>query len=317
MARVSVIIPNWNGAAYLPTCLNSLRAQSYGDFELVVVDNASRDDSVQLLERDYPEVRIIPLSHNAFFSGAVNEGIRSSQGEIVILLNNDTEADPEWLSSLVEALDQQAQAGMATSKLLLFRKRDTIHSAGDFYGIDGVPGNRGVWEKDNGRFDACEEVFGACAGAAAYRRSMLEDIGLFDEDFQAYCEDVDLSFRAQLAGYRCIYVPEARIYHHLSASGGGPLASFFCGRNFIYVAVKNMPAFLWRKNWKRILKAQLSFFYQSLSHFREPAARARLRGQFAALFHLPSLLRKRRHIQGMKVVTDEYLESILTQERPE
>ena len=116
-----------------------------------------------------------------------------------------------------------------------------------FFTPGGVPGNRGVWRRDDGRYDEPCQVFGACAGAALYRRSMLEEIGLLDEDFRGYCEDVDLSFRAQLAGYRCIYAPGARVYHRLSATGGGPVASFLCGRNFISVVVKDMPGALWRR----------------------------------------------------------------------
>lgn len=312
--RVSLIIPNWNGEALLPTCLGALRRQTYRDFETVVVDNASTDGSQELLRRDYPEVRVISLSHNLFFAGAVNAGIRLTEGELVALLNNDTEAEPCWLEVLVAALDANPQAGMAASKLLLFDRRDIIQSAGDFYRPSGVPGNRGVWQRDNSRYNSPGEVFGACAGAALYRRSMLEDIGLLDEDFRGYCEDVDLSFRAQLAGYRCIYAPAARVYHRLSATGGGPVASFLCGRNFINVVVKDMPGTLLRRYWHRILGAQLGYAWHSLCHSREAAARARLRGQAAALLHLPLMWRKRRVVQAARRVSVEYLDSILTRE---
>jgi GT2 family glycosyltransferase len=313
--RVSIIIPNWNGEALLPTCLESLRRQSYRDFETIVVDNASKDGSLALLQRDYPEVRVISLARNLFFAGAVNEGIRRSQGELVALLNNDTEADPAWLGELVGALDRHPQAGLAASKLLLFDRRDTLHSAGDFYRVSGVPGNRGVWQRDNGRFDREMEVFGACAAAALYRRAMLEDIGLLDEDLRGYCEDVDLSFRAQLAGYRCIYVPSARVYHRLSTTGGGPLASFLCGRNFISVVVKDMPGGLLRRYWPRIIGAQLGYAWHSLRHLREPAARARLQGQAAALGQLPRMLGKRRRIQRERRVDEGYVASILSKEK--
>ncbi|MCL4458491.1 MAG: glycosyltransferase family 2 protein [Chloroflexi bacterium] len=308
----SVIIPNWNGARLLPTCLDSLRSQTYRHFETIVVDNGSTDDSVQLITQHYPEVVLIKLPQNRFFSGAVNEGIRRSRGEIIAVLNNDTEVAPQWLAELCTALEGDPQARLCASKILLFDRRDTIHSAGDFYTCDGRPGNRGVWQKDDGRFDDQIYVFGACAGAAAYRRSLLEEIGLFDEDFGGYCEDVDLSFRAQLAGYRCRYVPTARVYHHLSASGGGEVASFYCGRNFINVIVKDMPPGLLRKYILRIVWTQLRLAGEALLHLCEPAARARLRGQLAALLQLPLMLHKRQEIQGRRKVSEEYIESILT-----
>jgi len=314
-SRVSLIIPNWNGEPLLPGCLEALRRQTYRDFETVVVDNASTDGSLGLLRRDYPEVRVVSLARNLFFAGAVNAGIRLTEGELVALLNNDTEAEERWLEELVAALGAHSEAGMAASKLLLFDRRDTIQSAGDFYQPSGVPGNRGVWQRDGGRYDEPCEVFGACAGAALYRRSMLEEIGLLDEDFRGYCEDVDLSFRAQLAGYRCIYAPGARVYHRLSATGGGPVASFLCGRNFISVVVKDMPGALWRRYWHRVLGAQMGYAWHSLRHSREAAARARLRGQAAALLHLPLMLRKRRVVQASRRVSEEYLDSILHSER--
>jgi len=201
---------------------------------------------------------------------------------------------------------------MATPKVLLFDRRDVIHTAGDFYGVDGVPGNRGVWQRDEGQFDREEYVFGAAGVAAAYRRAMLEEVGLFDEDFFAFCEDVDLAWRAQLAGWRCVYVPTAVVYHKLSATGGGKIASYYCGRNFIYVIAKNYPTSLLKKYWRRIMAAQLRIAWEALRAWRGEAARARLRGQLAGLWGLPRMLRKRRAIQRARRVSDEYLESILT-----
>lgn len=310
--HVAVIIPNWNGAHLLPGCLSALRRQTYRDFEVVVVDNGSNDGSVALVREQFPEVRMLALPTNLLFAGGVNAGIRATQSPVVALLNNDTEADPQWLQYLVAALEQHPEAGMAASKLLLFDRRNVLHSAGDFYGVDGVPGNRGVWEEDRGQYDQSLEVFSPCGGAAAYRRSMLEDIGLMDEDLVAYCEDVDLAFRAQLAGYRCVFAPQARVYHMLSATGGGPLASYYCGRNFISVAAKNMPAALLRRYWPRILARQLGFAVHALLHLREPAARARLRGQLAGLRALPAAWRKRAAVFSHQRVPDAYIESILS-----
>ena len=314
---ISVIIPNWNGAEHLPTCLDSLRRQTHPRVEVIVVDNNSSDESVALLEREYPEVMVISLTENRGYAGGVNRGIREAKGETLVVLNNDTEADPHWLAELWGGLERHPEAGAATSKILLFDPRDVINSAGDLYRVDGVPVNRGVWERDGGQYDQEEKVFSACGGACAFRRSMLADLSttdgdeVFDEDFFAYCEDVDLGWRAQLAGYHCLYVPTAIIYHRLSATGGGKIASYYTGRNLIYVLAKNYPSSLLRKYWGRIVLAQLRITWEALKAWRGEAARACLRGQLSGLWILPRMLRKRRAIQESRVVSDEYLESIL------
>lgn len=308
---ISVIIVNWNGAHLLPDCLDSLRRQSFREFEVVMVDNASTDGSLDLLTREYPEARLIALSQNLGLSGGTNIGIRATRRPIVITLNNDTEAHPEWLAELVSALERHPEAGSVATKMLLFDRRTILHSAGDFFSRDGTPGNRGVWQQDSGQFDMEELVFGACAGAAAYRRAMLDDIGLFDESFFMYCEDVDLAFRAQIAGYRCVYAPRAVVYHMLSATGGGSLASYYCGRNFLRVIAKNLPSPLLRRYWPRIARAQLRIAMEALAHVREPAARARLRGQLAGLWDVPRMIPGRRQIQRGRRVPVHYLDTIM------
>lgn len=314
--RVSVIIPNWNGARLLPTCLRALGQQTYRAFETLVVDNASTDDSCELVAREFPEVRLLALDRNSFFAGAVNAGIRATTGEIIVLLNNDTEAEPAWLRELLSALDANPRAGMAATKLRLFDRRDTLHSAGDFFRVNGTPGNRGVWETDRGQYDDpahAPRLFGTCGGACAYRRSMLDEIGLFDEDLEFNCEDVDLNWRARLAGYDCALAPKAIVYHMLSASGGGAFASFYVGRNFISVLAKNYPDSLWKKHRRAILSAQLAITREALKHWRGESARARLRGQLAGLVSLPRYLKKRRQIQTIKRVSDEEIERLLAE----
>jgi GT2 family glycosyltransferase len=143
---------------------------------------------------------------------------------------------------------------------------------------------------------------------------MLDAIGLFDEALGSYCEDVDLNWRARLAGYDAVYAPTARVYHHLSATGGGPLASFYVGRNFIYVLAKDYPASLWKKHWGKILRAQLRIAGDALQHWRGAAARARLRGQLAGLSALPRALKARARVQKTRVVGDEELERVLWKE---
>ncbi|MFQ5576080.1 MAG: glycosyltransferase family 2 protein [Anaerolineae bacterium] len=308
---LSVIIPNWNGARYLPTCFNALARQTYPALQTILVDNASTDNSIQLTQNTFPWVNIIRLPRNLGLTGALNRGIRQAGGQIIAPLNNDTEVDPGWAGALAAALEAAPEAGMAASKMLLFNRRNIIHSAGDAFGADGVPINRGVWQEDRGQFDGDTFIFGGCGGAVAYRKSMLDDIGLFDEDLFMYCEDVDLNWRAQLAGYRCVFVPGARVYHHLSATGGGKLASYYTGRNTLFVLAKSAPDIVWKKHFAKIVRAQLNISVQALKAWRGQAARARLRGQLAGLWGMPRWWAKRRRIQATQKVPDAYLESIL------
>jgi len=310
---ISVIIPNWNGAHHLPTCLESLRRQTYPRAEVIVADNGSTDGSLDLVARDYPEVRVLDLGENRGFAGACNAGIRAARGVFVVLLNNDTEADPRWLEEVIAAFQRHPEAGSVASKMLLFDRRDTFHTAGDFYRVDGIPGNRGVWQKDVGQYERDEYVFSACGGSAAYRKAMLDQVGLLDEDFFFSCEDVDLAWRAQLAGWRCVYAHRAVVYHKLSATGGGVTASFYDGRNFIYLLAKDYPGDLWRIYWRAILRAQLRIAAEALRAWRGAAARARLRGQLAGLLGILRMGRKRRAVQRSRTVARAYLENILTE----
>jgi GT2 family glycosyltransferase len=218
----------------------------------------------------------------------------------VVLLNNDTEVTPVWLAELIGALESHPEYAFAASKLMLFDRRTIIHSAGDFYRIDGIPGNRGVWQADAPQFQQPQEVFGPCAGAAAYRRSALNQLAVagdvFDRDLGMYCEDVDLNLRARLHGLRTIFVPTAIVYHRLSATGGGALASFYCGRNFPLVWLKNIPAPLFRRYIWIMLWRQIQIFADATWHIRGQAARARLRGQLAAWGHVRQFLAKRTQI---------------------
>jgi len=308
----SVVIPNWNGAHHLPACLEALRAQTCSDLEVILVDNASTDGSVALVAERYPEVRLLVLGRNLGLTGGNNAGFRAARGDILISLNNDTQADPRFVEALVTALQAHPEAGMAAAKIRLFDRRDLLHSAGDGYGIDGLPFNRGVWQRDEGQFDEPGWVFGGCGGAVAYRRAMLDDVGLFDESFFMYCEDVDLNWRAQLAGWPCWYTPQAVVYHKLSATGGGPLASFYTGRNTLWVIAKNYPGTLLRTYWPHIVHAQWGICRDALRAWRGAAARARLRGQIAGFLGWPRMLKKRRAIQAARRVSDDYIASLLT-----
>ena len=308
---LSIIIPHWNGKVFLPDCLDALYAQTYPQLEIIIVDNASQDGSQDYIKTEHPQVHLIELDHNSGFTGACNAGMAVARGEFICLLNNDTAVHPEWAEKVVEAFTRSPKIGSVASKMMLFDKRDHIHTAGDFFTVDGQAGNRGVWEKDDGQYDREECVFGACGGSSVYRRVMLDEIGLLDHDFFFLLEDIDLSWRAQLAGWQCLYTPSAIVYHHLSATGGGVTASYYNGRNLIFVLVKNYPIELWRKYRGAILRRQWRLFYDALRAWRGEAARARLRGMVAGVLGIPKMLRKRREIQAKRCISMDAIESIL------
>lgn len=308
---ISVIIPNWNGAAHLPECLAALNAQTERDFEVLIVDNNSTDESLRLLAARHTTVRVIALPHNAGFTGACNAGMAAAYGSFLALLNNDTAAAPDWLAEVRAAFARHPHAGSVASRMLLFDKRDTLHTAGDLFGSDGMPANRGVWQADTGQYLE-GEVFSACGGSAVYRRSMLEETGLLDERFFFSCEDVDLGWRAQLRGWCCVYAPRAVVYHKLASTGGGPTASYFDGRNSIHVLVKDVPGIVWRLYWRSILMCQLQLAVQALRSWRGAAARARLRGQLAGLGAVPAMLAARRRVQAARLISDEQVLALLS-----
>lgn len=242
MTRTTVVIPNWNGRSYLSNCLDALREQDFSDFDVIVVDNGSTDGSVELIGDNYDWVRLIRFGENRGFVAAVNAGIESSTSEYVALLNNDTRPGPAWLGALVRALDQVPEASFAASKLLL-ADRDVIDAAGDRYSFwRGTGLSIGAGEAPSGR-SVRAWVFGACAAAAIYRRALFEDIGVFDEEFFLLHEDVDIDMRAQLAGHRCLYVPEAVVRHVGGASTdtSDPAAQGRSWRNRLWVAGKSLP----------------------------------------------------------------------------
>lgn len=320
MPRVTVIVPTYNGAGLLPACLDALAAQTYVDFATLVVDDGSTDDTLRLLANRYAAVTVLALPHNIGLAAAVNRAIDATDCELVALLNNDTEAQPGWLAALVATADRYPAAAAIASRLRLHDRPDHLHSAGDSYTWDGIPVNVGVWQPDGPAYDMEREVWAACAGAALYRRVALATVRIdgqvFDESLFMYCEDVDLGWRLRLAGYSCIYAPAAIVYHRLSATGGGILASYWCGRNFVRVALTNLPAATLRRAGPAIARAQVRLAGEALRHGREPAARARLRGQLRALADLPAVLCRRRQVQRLLAVEPAVLERLLAPSGP-
>ncbi len=312
-SRVTVVVPNWNGERFLNTCLGSLRRQSFRDFETVLVDNGSVDDSVALVEKSFPEVRVVRLPENGGFTAAVNAGIRASETELVVLLNNDTEVHPEWLEALVHAADSHPVAGIFASKLVDFADRRLLDGAGDALRKSGLPYRIGHGEIDRGQFDQEAFVFSACAAGALYRSELFDEVGLFDEDFFSNCEDGDLSFRAQLAGYRCLYVPRSVVYHMGSASTGGKRSTTntrLGTQNSINLLVKNLPSSLVLGSLPHLLIGQLLRVLTALV-FSGGLLRAYSSGLAGAWRLLPKMLKKRREIQKRRRVPDAYVRELL------
>lgn len=242
-AEVTVVIPNYNGISYLPICLDALRRQRYRDFETIVVDNGSKDGSQDFIREDYPEVRLICLPENQGFCGAVNVGIRACRTPFVILLNNDTQVRPGFVRGLLMAVKKSPRRFSCSAKMIQYHDRRYIDDAGNYYTALGWAYARG---KGRPVQDYCREkaVFAACAGAAIYRREVMERIGYFDETHFAYLEDLDLGYRARIHGYVNVFAPKAQVYHVGSGTTGSrynPFKVRYSARNNIYLLYKNMP----------------------------------------------------------------------------
>lgn len=319
LPKVSVIIPNWNGAKQLPDCLDSLEQQSFKDFETIVVDNGSKDNSIELLERDYPWVHVIKLERNFGYAGGVNAGIRASKGQYISALNNDTELDAHWLRHLVAALDADPTVGSATPKILNIKSKSgdaEIDATGCCLSVWGLPFARGHGEIDKGQYDKQVEILGADGGACLYRREMLNQIGLLDEAFFIYYEDVDLALRAQLAGWRAQFCPQSRVYHHVGLTSGGnrtALVRYHTSKNMVYLLVKNLPGPLLLKYSPLILFSWIMHFAGSVRH---GLLWPQLKSSGAVLAHLPALLRQRQHLQRGRHISIREFDQLLYHHLP-
>lgn len=244
MSKVSVIIPNYNANKYIEKCLLSLRQQSYKDFDIYLIDNASTDGSVDIVEKDFPEVNVVRLDSNYGFSRAANEGLlRTRDSEFVILLNADTEAEGDFVKELVSAIEKDEKIFSVASKMLQLDRKDRYDGAGDLYCCLGWAYAIGK-DKNVGKYERESDVFSACAGACIYRRAIFEQLGYFDEFHFMYLEDVDIGYRAKIMGFKNRYTPKAVVYHAGSGITGSRYNKFkvrIAARNSWYVIYKNMP----------------------------------------------------------------------------
>jgi GT2 family glycosyltransferase len=317
---VSVVIPNWNGKEYLRDCIASLKNQTYNNLEIIVVDNASIDDSIQYLQKNFPATKIIKHSKNLGFGAANNTGIRAARGKYIMMLNNDTRLEPECIEELKKSIDKDEKFGACASKILLEHENNLVDVAGIAVCLDGLSIGRGRLESGD-KFNDEEEVFFASDCACLYRKVMLEDIGLtdeiYDEDFFAYADETDIGWRAQLAGWKCIYTPKAIVYHLHSASSSSysPLKAFLVERNRIWVAVKNLPISF---SILGIFYTFLRYFHQALGaltgkgaagKFTKEANKLKLiniliKANISALLGLPKMLKKRREIMKKRRISN-------------
>jgi GT2 family glycosyltransferase len=312
---VSVVIPNYNGAAQLGPCLRALARQTLCPTEIVIADNGSSDGSLELIERLAPEARILRLGANLGFAGAVNAGIRAAQGDWVAVLNNDTEVSFRWLEEGMAALERHPDIDFVACRILDMERRDRVFSAGDCFLRAGVGYRRGQERPDDARYAQEVEVFAASGCAALFRKSALDALGGFDESFFAYLEDVDLGLRFQATGSRGWYAPGAVVYHRGGATSGGefsPLSVRLRTRNALLILAKSVPgSILWRSA-PMVLIAQAVWLGRC-------AARGRiwsyLRGLAEIPARLPAAVRARRAMRDVWQKNERRLwESILRSE---
>jgi GT2 family glycosyltransferase len=308
--RVSIIVVNWNGARFLKPCLSALSNQTYDDCEIILVDNGSGDGSVSLVKENFPAVKVVELAENLGFTGGNAAGLKVAKGEFIALVNNDALPERNWLEKLLQPMLTDPNIGICASELIIEGTK-IIDSAGNGITTGAVGFNRGLGT-DMQDFSISELVFGACGAAALYRRSMLTEIGFFDDEFFLYDEDIDLSFRAQLAGWKCRYVPDAVAHHKGNATSErlSDLHIYYHTRNLEFVWIKNMPGGLVLRFLHHKLIQELSAFaYLCLRHGKwKPFLRAKK----DAIRMLPNMLKKRRDVQCHRRVSNRYVKQILT-----
>jgi GT2 family glycosyltransferase len=316
MFNVSVIILNYNGRTLLEECMRSLYSQSFSSFQIIIVDNGSTDGSVEEIKRylnngmNVPSVKPVYLPYNSGFAEGNIEGIRCADGKYIALLNNDTEVHEQWLQELMRVMDNHKDVGICASKLIVHNK-EIIDSAGDGFARSLQGHKRGEGD-DSNEFSKQEYVFGACAGAALYRREMLEDVGSFDEDFFLIHEDTDLNFRAQLAGWKVLYVPTAIVYHKVRSSivDMSDIAVYYTIRNRDFVRIKNVPCLVIVKCLPEFITGIVAeFFYFVVRHGK---IRLYCRAKYDVLKNFKKMMIKRRSIMRKRRVRNQYIYHLMT-----
>ena len=307
---VSAIVVNYNGEKIIRGALQGLMNQTLRDLEIIVVDNASLDNSVSLIQNEFKNVKLIKNPSNSGFAGGSFIGFQAAKGDFIALLNSDAIPKPDWLGNLVNGMNLDHKIGICASKILI-DGTDLIDSAGDGCTTASKGYKRGE-KKSQTEYEQMERVFGACGGASLYRRKMIDEIGFFDEDFFLIHEDTDLNYRAQLTGWKCLYVPKAVVFHKVRSTikEDSDLAIYYTNRNANFVWIKNTPILLLlRFLHHKIFLVIGEFFFFGL---RKKRMRLFIQSQIDSLKLFPKMLKKRRKIQSMKKVSNKEIRKLLT-----
>lgn len=308
----SVIIPNFNGSELLKICLPSLKKQSFKNFEVIIIDNGSSDESINYIKNHFPCYFIIELTKNLGFATAVNKGIKKAKGEYIILLNNDTEVERDCIKYLVQSAKSHPDAGFVSAKIFNFKRRNIIDNAGDYIDVVGHLHTRGLGENKK-KFNKGEYIFSATGGGALFKKELFKKIGLFDENYFFYMEDIDLCFRAQLAGFKGWFEPKAIIYHIRMATSKNYLKNreYYVFFNMMQTIIKNFPfkLILADFNFLKIILINLNtvryliFKGQFINAFR---------AELNIIFNFRRLIKERGRVQSLKIVNDDYIISQVT-----
>lgn len=305
---VSIIIPNWNGLDHLEICLPSISKQTFKNFEVIVVDNGSSDQSVDFVKTNFPNFKIIKFKKNWGFSKAVNVGIKYSTSNYIFLLNNDTEIDKNCLKYLLEAAKSHLEVGFIAAKILNFSSRNLIDNAGDYIDSVGHLHSRGFGKKDGPEFSREQYIFASSGGGSLFKREVFKKVGYLDEDYFFYMEDIDLCLRAQLAGFKGWYQPKARIYHRRMGSvtklenSTEPLIF----KNMTQTVIKSFPRTLLLNNLN-LLKIILVHLNTIKYLFSKGLILETIKVEIELILNLKKILAKRKKVQSLKAVSDGYL----------
>lgn len=319
-SQLTVVIPTWNRKELLRKCLNSLVKQSVPSL-ILVIDNGSADSTAQMCTRDFPQVSYVRLEQNLGFAKAANIGIQKVETEFVALLNNDTEVEPDWAEIGLSAFRKYSDYWFFASKMIQYHHREYLDSAGDCYNRTGLPYKRGFGERI-ANYSKPEPVLGASAGGAFYRRGLFERIGLFDENYFMYLEDVNFSLRAQMCGFPCLYLPDAIVFHMEAASDNEYPSRLPCRSPSSAPYSKNRVYWITRNRWQLMMTFQpmrhfsyltygwtKSFFFHLL---KAGFLGCFLKGLAAGILQTSHALRERRKLAASKALTNREICQLLS-----
>lgn len=311
-AKASVIIPNLNGRELLPDCLSSLAKQTFKNFEIILVDNGSSDDSLKYVENNFHEIKIIRLNKNYGFARAINEGVKLSKSEYVVFLNNDTKVKGNWLDNLIKCVKKHPDVISVNSKILNFYNTKLIDGVGIIVNEVGQAKSIGWQAHDSGQFNKSQYIFGATGGASLFKRKDFIKVGLFDQKYFMYSEEVDFAFRSQFLGYKSIYCPNAVAFHkHKATAKKFPQhIEYWQFRNMSQTIIRDFPTDILLKKW-RWLKIILVHFNTIIYQFKNGFFWPPILTEIWLILHLSKLLLERNKIQLTKKVSDDYIDSFL------